>query len=121
MSKDAQGSTKRNPTPYFVYILECADNSYYTGKTRDLDRRISEHQEGVGSDYTRRRRPVHCVWNDVFPDDAQAFEAERKIKGWSHAKKAALIAGDFDLIHELAKSTEKKEREESQLQRGSRA
>ena len=44
--------------------------SYYTGKTRDIDTRISEHQEGVGSDYTRRRGPVKCGWSDVFPDDA---------------------------------------------------
>lgn len=98
---------------YYVYILECSDKSYYTGKTPNLERRLSEHQEGVGSDYTRRRRPVRCVWTDVFPDDAQAFEVERQIKGWSHAKKEALIRGDFDLIHKLARSKEKKSREDS--------
>ena len=97
---------------FYVYILECSDKSYYTGKTPDLDRRLSEHQEGVGSDYTRRRRPVRCAWSDVFPDDAQAFEVERQIKGWSRAKKEALIKGDFDLIHKLARSKEKRTRED---------
>ena len=97
---------------FYVCILECSDKSYYTGKTPDLDRRLSEHEEGVGSDYTRRRRPVKCVWSDVFPDDAQAFEVERQIKGWSHAKKEALIRGDFDLIHKLARSKEKRNRED---------
>ena len=98
---------------FYVYILECSDKSYYTGKTPNLERRLSEHQEGVGSDYTLRRRPVRCVWTDVFPDDAQAFEVERQIKGWSHAKKEALIKGDFVLIHKLARSKEKMSREDS--------
>ncbi len=96
----------------YVYILECSDGSYYTGKTPDLDRRLSEHEEGVGGDYTRRRRPIKCVWNDVFPDDAQAFEVERQIKGWTHAKKEALIKGDFDLIRKLARSKEKRTRDD---------
>ena len=95
----------------YVYILECSDRSFYTGKTCDLDKRLSEHEEGIGGDYTRRRRPVKCVWFEEFPDDSQAFEAERQIKGWSRAKKEALIKGDFDLLHEISKSTEKKKRD----------
>jgi len=96
--------------PHYVYILRCCDDSYYTGKARDLDARLSQHQEGIGSEYTKRRRPVKCVWSDIFPNDEQAFEAERKIKGWSRAKKEALIRGDFSLLHELSKSSEKKRR-----------
>ena len=98
---------------FHVYILRCSDNSYYTGKAKDLDKRLADHVEGIGSDYTRRRRPVECVWSEEFPDDEQAFDVERQIKGWSRAKKEALIRGDFKLLHELAKSTEKKKKERS--------
>lgn len=97
--------------PHYVYILRCCDDSYYTGKARDLDTRLSQHQEGIGSEYTKRRRPVKCVWCDIFASDEQAFDIERQIKGWSRAKKEALIRGDFLLLHELAKSREKKRRE----------
>ncbi len=103
---------------FFVYILECSDGSYYAGKTGNLDSRLADHAEGIGSEYTKLRRPVRCVWSEMFPNDEQAFEVERQIKGWSRAKKEALIAGDFDLLHELAKSTEKKLREKKNLGKG---
>jgi predicted GIY-YIG superfamily endonuclease len=99
---------------YYVYILRCCDSSYYTGMTSDLDWREGQHLDGTGSDYTRRCRPVVCVWSDIFPNKEQAFEVERQIKGWSRAKKEALIRGDFELLHELAKSGQKRNRVSAQ-------
>ena len=96
---------------YYVYILLCADGSYYTGRSVDPDKRVSEHNLGLGGDYTKRRRPVRLVWSSGFATEEEAYMAERQIKGWTRAKKEALIRGDFDLLHELAKSREKKERE----------
>jgi putative endonuclease len=96
---------------FTVYILGCVDDSLYTGKTVNLERRLWEHQHGVGSDYTKRRRPVRLLWAEVFPSETQAYVVERKIKGWTRAKKMALIRGDFDTLHELSKSTEKRKRE----------
>ncbi|MBY0421967.1 MAG: GIY-YIG nuclease family protein [Parvularculaceae bacterium] len=80
-----------------VYILQCADGSYYVGKYQgwDLGDRVTEHNSAVYPDaYTARRRPVKLVWSSWFPrfDDAVAFE--RQLKGWNRAKKEALIRGD---------------------------
>jgi len=97
--------------PYFVYILKCADDSYYTGSTADLSKRILEHQQGVmPSAYTFRRRPVKLIWSEEVETYNEALLHERQIKGWSRAKKEALVRGDFQTIHEIAKS-ERKERD----------
>jgi predicted GIY-YIG superfamily endonuclease len=97
----------------WVYILECSDHSYYTGSTTFLDQRLEQHQLGTYPGYTSARRPVQLVWLAEFPDIFQAMEVEKQIKGWSRKKKEALIKGDFDLLHELAQSTEMKERRAS--------
>jgi predicted GIY-YIG superfamily endonuclease len=86
----------------WVYILECADGSYYTGCTSDIDQRIGQHETGFYSGYTSTRRPVKLVWSDMFPDMDQAIAVERQIKGWTRKKKEALIRGDFTELHELA-------------------
>lgn len=88
--------------PFHTYMLRCADGSLYIGHTDDLDRRIAEHNHGQIPGYTASRRPVELVWNDTFPTHIEAMEAERKLKGWSRAKKQALIDGDWDLIRQLA-------------------
>jgi putative endonuclease len=108
-----RAAKRRCRVPYYVYILRCSDGSY-TGKSCNLDPRLSDHDEGIGSEYTKLRRPLKCVWSETFPTDEQAFEVERQIKGWTRAKKEALIKGDFNLLHELAKSTEKRRREKGQ-------
>jgi predicted GIY-YIG superfamily endonuclease len=87
----------------WVYILKCADGSYYTGKTQNIEKRIAEHQNGVFKGYTFDRRPVILVYSQEFSSYLEAIQAERQIKGWSRAKKEALINGDFNLLHELAK------------------
>jgi len=95
----------------WVYILKCSDNTYYTGLSLDVDPRLFEHETGFyPNSYTASRRPVKLMWMDDFPDFEQAFEVERQIKGWSRKKKEALIAGDFNLLHELAQSKEMVER-----------
>ena len=94
----------------FVYILLCADSSYYTGSTTDMGRRLSEHQEGVFGGYTASRRPVKLVWSQEVQTDDQAFILEWQIKGWSRAKKQALIRGDMAGLHEIV-ATERKRRQ----------
>lgn len=90
----------------FVYILECADGSYYVGSHRgnDVNVRVSEHKEGKHRDaYTFTRRPVKLVWSDWVSRFDYAVALERRIKGWSRAKKQALIRGDYDTLQFLAK------------------
>jgi putative endonuclease len=93
---------------FWVYILQCADGSFYTGHTDDLDKRVAEHSVGEGSAHTRRRRPVKLVYTEQFSTRLEALEAELRIKGWSRAKKHALIAGDWDRISRLAHQTRRK-------------
>lgn len=88
----------------FAYMLRCADGSYYVGSARgpELDKRVAEHQAGTYPGYTSRRRPVELVWSEHFDRITDAIAAERQIKGWSRAKKEALIRGDWTTIARLA-------------------
>ena len=87
---------------YYVYILKCADNLYYTGSTNDLANRIWEHQEGMNPvAYTYRRRPVVLLWSEEVATYSEALIHERQIKGWSRVKKEALVRGDFEAIHAI--------------------
>jgi tRNA/rRNA methyltransferase len=88
---------------FHAYLLRCSDGSYYAGHTDDLDARIPQHQSGLIPGYTQERRPVELVWSDRFPDRDSAFAAERQIKGWSRAKKEALIRGDWEAVRTLAR------------------
>jgi putative endonuclease len=88
---------------FWVYILRCADGTYYTGHTDDLERRMWQHHEGKGSDWTRRGRPVELVWCDWAGTRYEALEFERRVKNWSVAKKEALIAGDWARVGYFAK------------------
>src|ERR1043165_1373946 len=88
----------------YLYILQCADGSYYCGTARQgLELRIAEHNSGVLGGYTSTRRPVVLVYSDWFQRITDAIAAERQIKRWSRAKKEALIRGDFDALRRLAK------------------
>mgnify|MGYP002780442949 CR=1 FL=1 len=87
---------------FYTYMLKCADGSYYTGHTDDLDRRFAEHQSGAMRGYTFERRPVELVWADYFQTRYEAQTAETKIKSWSRAKKEALIAENWDRLKKLA-------------------
>jgi len=87
----------------WMYILECSDGSYYVGSTKNLERRLSEHQEGLGARYTTRRLPVKLVYCEEYDRVADAFYREKQIQGWRRAKREALINGDPDLLPALAK------------------
>jgi len=87
-----------------VYILRCSDGSYYVGITqKDLETRISEHEQGLYDGYTARRRPVTLVYDGHFEQVTDAIAFERKVKGWRREKKEALIRGDFDALPSLSK------------------
>ncbi len=87
---------------YFVYILKCSDNSYYTGVTNNLEKRINEHQSGLIKGYTSSRLPVKLVFSERFTDINDAIRFEKQVKGWSRKKKEALINRDFDLLVKLS-------------------
>jgi putative endonuclease len=88
----------------WLYILRCADGSYYTGTTRvDLERRVAEHQSGYFPGFTSKRRPVTLVYSEFFDQIVDAIAAERKIKGWTRAKKEALMAGNFGRLEQLSR------------------
>ena len=87
----------------WMYILECADGSYYVGSTIDLERRIWQHNEGKGANYTARRRPVKLAYAVEFASVAEAYEREKQVQGWGRAKREALIRGDFDALPALAR------------------
>lgn len=91
--------------PNFVYILRCRNGSYYTGTTRtSLEQRIAEHNAGVYGGYTKRRRPVELLFAQEFERIEDAIAAERRIKGWTRAKKEALITGDMDRLQALSRT-----------------
>jgi putative endonuclease len=89
----------------YVYMLACADGSYYVGSATgsDLSRRVSEHQSGLKPGYTQSRRPVELVWSEYFDRVTDAIAVERKLKGWGRAKKAALIKGDWHSVSRLSR------------------
>lgn len=88
---------------YFVYILKCSDNSYYTGITNNIEARVSQHQSGCFPEsYTHKRRPVELVFFCEFNDVMQAISFEKQVKGWSRKKKEAIINDNWDKLKELS-------------------
>nr|WP_241747772.1 GIY-YIG nuclease family protein [Microbacterium aquimaris] len=105
-ARDAEGM------PY-MYILECADRSFYVGSTRDLDFRAAQHNYGEGAEYTFRRRPVRLVYFEEYERIDEAFQREKQVQGWGRAKRIALIAGDTHALRPLSKKPSRAPREES--------
>lgn len=93
---------------YYVYILKCSDNSYYTGVTNNIERRLFEHNSGfnVGC-YTYNRRPLELVFVTEFNDINQAIAFEKQVKGWSRKKKEAIINNRWEDLPELSKNRQK--------------
>lgn len=88
---------------YFVYIVKCSDNSYYTGVTNNVERRVYEHNTSHDvSTYTHDKRPVTLVFHESFKDVNQAIAFEKQVKGWTRKKKEALIDNNWDKIKKLA-------------------
>lgn len=89
---------------YYVYILKCSDNTFYTGVTSNIDKRLTEHIDGKHKNsYTFNRRPLSLEFYAEFSNVQQAITKEKQIKKWSQKKKVALINGDFDSLPNLAK------------------
>ena len=88
---------------FWVYILRCADNSYYTGHTDNLEERIAKHKAGETGGYTSTRLPVRLVFSEQFSTREQALTCERQIKGWGRKKKEALMRGDWAEVSRLAR------------------
>jgi putative endonuclease len=87
---------------FWVYILECADGSYYTGHTEDLEVRLAGREQRTFKCYTNSRLPVKLVFCDDFSTRDDAFARERQIKGWTRRKKQALINGDWNKLIEYS-------------------
>ncbi len=85
-----------------MYILLCSNGTYYVGSTKDLIKRFNEHQNGTGSKYTQAHRPVQLLYSEEFDRIDHAFNREKQIQRWSHAKKKALIEGDIEKLRKLA-------------------
>lgn len=88
---------------FWAYMLHCRGGRFYIGHTDNLERRVAEHQTGALKGFTSARLPVTLVWTQEFSSRFEAKEAERQLKGWSRAKKMALIRGDWRQISLLAK------------------
>ena len=89
---------------FYVYILKCSDDSYYTGITNNLDRRLQEHNSDKKLySYTFSRRPTQIVWFEKFTTPDEAIAKEKQLKGWSRKKKEALINSDWDKLIQFSK------------------
>lgn len=95
---------------FVLYILECTDGSFYIGHTDDLDKRMEQHGQGKGCVYTSTRRPLKLIHTQGFETRYEALTMERKLKGWSRAKKLAYMAGDWEAIRALSKGKHEHQR-----------
>ena len=86
-----------------MYSLECSDGSFYVGSTWDLDRRLSQHNEGEGAEYTRSRLPVRLLYSEYYSRIENAFLREKQVQRWGRAKRIALVNGRFDQLGPLSK------------------
>ena len=82
--------------------MECADSSYYTGSTNNIEVRIKQHQDGKGTNHTKKRLPVTLVYTEEFQRIDEAFYREKQVQGWSRKKKEALINGQHDKLPKLS-------------------
>jgi putative endonuclease len=89
----------------YMYILKCGEGKFYVGSTKNLKRRIEEHQLGIGANFTKKNRPISLVYFETFPRIDLAFEREHQLKKWSQAKKLALINGNKELLKKLSKGS----------------
>jgi len=87
-------STPSSDAPHHVYVIECADGTFYTGYTTDVERRVAEHDAGEGAKYTRGRAPVTLRHAESFDSKSAAMSREHEIKSLTRAEKEALIEPD---------------------------
>lgn len=91
-----------------MYILKCADGSYYTGSTKNLEKRLWQHQNGEGANYTKKHLPVELVYYEEYDRIDHAFYREKQVQGWTKKKKESLINGNYVDLKILAKKIWKK-------------
>jgi len=89
----------------YMYILLCADGTFYTGSTKNIEGRVWQHQNGRAANYTKKRLPVKLVCVEEFELITDAFAREKQVQGWSRKKKIALINQKYESLPELSKST----------------
>ncbi len=87
----------------YMYILECADDTYYTGSTKNIEFRLAQHQTGDGANYTKKRLPVKLLYLEEYHRIDEAYWREKQVQGWSRKKKQSLINLMPENLHELAK------------------
>ena len=88
----------------YMYILLCSNGRYYTGSTNNIEMRLAQHQNGEGSNFTKKHLPVKLVYLEEFQKIDDAFCREKQVQGWSRKKKEALIRGEYDKLPKLSKS-----------------
>ena len=91
----------------YMYILKCADGTFYVGSTVDLEKRLQEHFSGLGSNYTRKNEVKKSVYFETYTCIEDAFKREQQVKKWSHKKKEALINRDIKSLHDLSQCRNK--------------
>ena len=87
---------------FWIYIVCCSDNSYYTGHTDNLEQRIAQHQAGEVTGYTSKRRPVELVFAQDCATREEAMSGEIQIKGWSRKKKEAMMRNDWKEVQRIS-------------------
>ena len=87
-----------------MYILLCSNGQYYTGSTIDLEKRLAQHQNGEGANFTRKHLPVQLIYYEEFDRIDEAFYREKQVQGWSRKKKEALIKGDHEKLPDLSRN-----------------
>ena len=87
---------------YYMYILLCSNGTFYTGSTKNLEKRVATHQSGEGANYTKKHLPVELIYYEIFDRIDYAFNREKQVQNWSRKKKIALMSGRIELLHPLA-------------------
>ena len=81
---------------WFVYVLLCEDQSFYTGISNNLEKRFSDHKNGKGGYYTRSHKPIKLIYSEQLPTKSEALKREKQIKGWSRNKKIRVLGLKID-------------------------
>jgi putative endonuclease len=96
-----------------MYMLRCGDGSYYVGSSRNVEARAAQHASGHGAAYTAGRLPVELVFVHECESVAEAYGIEKRVQGWSRAKREALIRGEFALLPSLSRSAYRRSAEDA--------
>jgi predicted GIY-YIG superfamily endonuclease len=107
-SGEVEGPRER--AMFYLYILECGDGTLYVGHTDNLDERMRQQDAGTADSYTSSRRPLRLIHVEEFETRYEALAVERRLKGWSRAKKLAYVECDWTMVSSLAKGKHAHER-----------